>query len=438
MIVALAYIVVLATIMLGSRKLPTGPFLLANAYGMFLTLPCALAYYYLFGGQIGIEYGQYDLQSSIYVWIFCFQASVLLAGYGGYRSGFRYGERNPSRALLHVNAEGATYRLLTALMVALAVGILLYVHAAFDFAYLFEPRRLYEVSREGYGTHYFALGFSLRLAALLLLMSNFKGKYLLFAALMAFSVLTGAKVNTYIIAMFATMYFIVFRRAGKVNGKLLISLALIALPLVYLLIWLTFQDSEVNILELLVAYVNEPWNNFSLLVQTYDRHFHDFFLGKLTLENNIISRIPRPLFPEKPYLFGGFRLADEYFPETVALGIGAPSFGAEGIVYADWGVFGLLMLLGLKWLLSWMLGRITCLLTRDQIGSTRGNFLYFGMLLIMADLYFLTLPPSNNLVDNLFVVAALSLLFGIRRQRTPTAASSQRLRSGELLSSRRS
>jgi len=249
-------------------------------------------------------------------------------------------------------------------------------------------------------------------------MSNFRGKGLLFTVLLAFSIFTGAKVNTYVIIMFAAMYFIVFSRAGRLNLKLLIKLFIIAFPLVYLLIWLTFQDSEINIFELLVAYVNEPWNNFTLLVQSFDLHFRDFFFGALTWENNVVSRIPRLLFPEKPYLFGGFRLADEYFPETVALGIGAPSFGSEGIVYADWGVLGLLMLISLKWLLSWVLGRLTCLLTFNQTGSIQGNFLYFGVLLIMADIYFLTLPPSNNLVDNLVVVIGLSLLFGIKFKRT--------------------
>lgn len=416
MILIIAYVLVLATVLLGSRRLPTGPFLLANAYGLFLTLPCALAYYLLYSNDFGIDYGNFVLQSPIYTWIFCFQACVLFAGYAGYRSGFRYGVRHPPTSLVHVDNEAPSYKLITLLMVILAVGILVNVHTAFGFAYILEPRRLYEVSREGFGTHYFALGLSLRLAALLLLMSNFRGKALMLTGLLALSVFTGAKVNTYVITMFAVMHFIVFARAGRVNGKLLIKLALIALPLVYLLIWLTFQDSEINILELLVAYVNEPWNNFSLLVQSFDQHFRDFFLGTLTWENNIISRIPRPFFPEKPYLFGGFRLANEYFPETVALGIGAPSFGSEGIAYADWGVFGLLMLLSLKWLLSWVLGRFTCLMTYNQTGSIQGNFLYFGVLVIMADMYFLTLPPSNNLVDNLFVVIGLSLLFGIRRK----------------------
>jgi hypothetical protein len=421
-ILIFVYLVILAIILFGYRRLPTGPFLLANAYGLFLTLPCALAYYLIFSGDFGIDYGYYVLKSSIYTWIFCFQAFVFLAGYAGYRSGFRYGVRRPQPKIIHVDSDAPSYKIITLLMVIFAIGILVYVHAAFGFAYILEPRRLYEVSREGFGTHYFALGFSLRLAALLVLMSNFRGKALLFIALLAFSVFTGAKVNTYVIVMFAAMYFIVFARAGRLNLKLLIKLAIIALPLVYLLIWLTFQDSEINILELLVAYVNEPWNNFTLLVQSFDLHFRNFFFGTLIWENNFISRIPRPLFPEKPYLFGGFRLADEYFPETVALGIGAPSFGSEGIVYADWGVLGLLMLIGLKWMLSWILGRLTCLLTFNQTGSVQGNFLYFGVLLIMADIYFLTLPPSNNLVDNLVVVIGLSLLFGIRIRRKHTAS----------------
>ena len=417
MILIFAYLIVLAPILLGSRRLPSGPFLLANAYGLFLTLPSAIAYYLIFSDDFGIEYGYYVLQPSVYTWIFCFQAFVFIVLYAGYRSGFSYGARRPQPTIIYVNNEAISYKMFTLMMVIFSAGILVYVHAAFGFAYILEPRRLYEFSRNGYGAHYFALGFSLRLAALLVLMSNFRGKAFLFIALLAFSVFTGAKVNTYVILMFATMHFIVFARGGRLNVKLLIKLALIALPIVYFLIRLTFQDSDVNIYELLIAYVNEPWNNFTLLVQSFDQYFNDFFFGSLTWENNVISRIPRALFPEKPYLFGGFRLADQYFPETVALGIGAPSFGSEGIVYADWGLFGLLMLVCLKWMLSWILGRFTCLITTNRPLSIQGNFLYFGVLLIMADMYFLTLPPSNNLVDNLVVVIGLSLLFGIGRKR---------------------
>ncbi len=427
MIIALAYLVLVVTILTSARRFPTGPFLLANAYGLFLTLPCAMAYYYLFNNGMQIDYGAYDLNPTVYVLVFCFQALTFLVAYGCYRSGYRYGASRPTRRLLHVNANAWSYKFTTVLMVTISVTTLLYVHAAFGFQYLLEPRQLYEVSRENFGTHYFLLGFSLRLAALLLMMSNLRGKRALFVALLTFSVFTGAKVNTYIIVMFAAMYFIVFHRAGRLNGRLLIKLGLIAAPLVYLLISLTFQSSEVNIFELLVAYVNEPWNNFCLLAQSYGHYFRDFFGGALTWENNVISRIPRLLFPDKPYLFGGFRLADEYFPETVALGIGAPSFGAEGIVYADWGMLGLILLAIFKGLLSWFLGRITCLVSRDQVRQPNGNFFYFGTLLILADMYFLTLPPSNNLVDNLLIVVLLSLVFGIRRVARGVAVPSTRL-----------
>lgn len=427
MIIALPYIVLLLVILASARRLPTGPFLLANAYYLFLTLPCAMAFYYLFSIGPVIDYGSYDLNLDIYLMVFWFQAATMLVAYMCYRSGYLRGLRHPTVQLLQVKVEAWPYKTATLLMTLLSVGTLLYVHFKFGFEFILEPRRLYEASREGFGTHYFLLGLSLRLAALLLMMSDLRRKWIYFVALLVFSVLTGAKINTYIILMFGAMYYIVFLRAGRINIGLIIKLGLIALPLVYLLIYLTFQDSEYGILQLLVAYVNEPWNNFILLVQSYHHHFQEFFGGMLTFENNVISRIPRPLYPEKPYLFGGFRLANAYFPETVALGIGAPSFGTEGIVYADWGVFGLFLLALFRAVQSYYLGRVSAIVCQSNVRQLSGNFLYFGILLILADLYFFTLPPSNNMADNLITIVLLSLVFGIRRVRSFVPATAFRL-----------
>lgn len=427
-VIVLAYVLLMIVMLSGTRRFPSGPFLLANAYSLFLTLPAALLYYASFERNGSIDYGDYQLNAIVYISDFCFQVVSLLLSLALYRWGYQQRQRAPSRHFLAVDTSKASYWRTTSMLIFISVSTLIYVHSAFGFELLFEPRRLYELSRADFGSEFFLLGLTLRLAALLVLMSTARRRALIFVILLIFSVMTGAKVNTYIMLMFATSYYVVFHRRGRIPIALLLKLLLVAAPVVYILIAITFQGVETNIIELLVAYVNEPWNNFVLLAQSYDQHFHHLFGGLLTWENNTISRVPRLLFPDKPYLFGGFRLADEFFPQTVALGIGAPSFGAEGIVYADWGVAGLAMLMLFKSACFWLLGRITSTLVSAP-EARRFGFLYFGLLLVLSDFFFFTLPPSNNLVDNTLIVLVLAIVFGIRvrtKRRPPADVATNR------------
>jgi hypothetical protein len=58
--------------------------------------------------------------------------------------------------------------------------------------------------------------------------------------------------------------------------------------------------------------------------------------GQLTLEEQIYSRLPRLLDPNKPRDFGEFYLAERFFPAAYERGTGAPAFGF-GAQFADFG-----------------------------------------------------------------------------------------------------
>lgn len=412
-VLATGYLLLLIILLNENRKYPAGIFILANAYTLFLTLPAAVAYYVNFKVGDKLEYGDFDLDADIYLAVFYFQIISVLFSLWLYKIGFKQRQIKPVKRFFSVDNTTASYRWMTILLLVISSLTLLYVHSAFNFEYILEPRRLYELSRESFGIHFFALGLTLRLAALLVLLSPFRRKKLIFLALLVFTAITGAKINTYILLMFAAVYFIIYRKNGRISTSLLVKMLVGAIPFTYVLVAITFQGVEANIIDLLIGYVNEPWNNFVLLAQSFDSHFDQFFHGAMTLENNLISRIPRPLFPDKPHLFGGFRLGNAYFPEVVDLGFGAPSFGAEGIVYADWGVAGLGLLMLFNGACSYILGNITSILIRTS-SSRRFGFIYFGLLLIFSNFYFFTLPPSNNLVDNVLIVFGLALVFKIQ------------------------
>jgi hypothetical protein len=62
--------------------------------------------------------------------------------------------------------------------------------------------------------------------------------------------------------------------------------------------------------------------------------------GRIFFEDNVYSRIPRAVFPDKPKDFGSFLLAEIYFPESFELDQGVPAFGV-GATFADFKWFSL-------------------------------------------------------------------------------------------------
>lgn len=211
------------------------------------------------------------------------------------------------------------------------------------------------------------------------------------------------------------MFYLLFSLKIKFESLFKISLALMLMASIMVLI--TFKSSDANFFELLIGYINEPWNNFILLVQSFDHNFTSTFNGQLLFENNITSRIPRFFYPDKPYLsFGGYRLGMQYYSDNIALGIGSPSFGSEGIVYADWGVSGLILLLIYKYACFLILGR---LVSKIQKIPYQYSFIYFGLILIFSDFNFLVLPPASTLIDNIILIIIISLVIGVKFKKTP-------------------
>jgi hypothetical protein len=391
---------------------------LANGLSIFLGFPCSIAFYFIAASGVKIDYGFYNLDIYVYMIIFIYEILTIMFLAMAYKDGYISGIRKPLKTFLAVNSNAVNYKVFTFILVCASISILLYLHYIFDFELISQPRRLYELSRENFGFLFFILGFFLRLSVLLLLMSNFSRKYTLCLIIFLISIFTGAKINSYGIMMIGLIYFIVYKKKGRFEKKDLIKLGSVSLFVAYILTRLTFQnfgDSSVTLLELFVRYINEPMNNIVLLIQSFNEYFEGFSWGNVFLENNIVSHIPRFIFPEKPHMFGVFSIADKYFPEIVDLGVGAPSFGTEGNVFVDWGIIGMLILLFTRCLISWVQGRLTKIITIDLVGLDKYSFIYFALLLIFSDFYLLTIPPAAPLFDNALIISLMALFFGVRR-----------------------
>jgi hypothetical protein len=96
-----------------------------------------------------------------------------------------------------------------------------------------------------------------------------------------------------------------------------------------------------------VTGIFESLANYSDYIRNFDDlvdNLNGFYGGRIFLENEIFSYIPRALWPNKPTLFGSLRLGLEV-PSLVKWTLsltGAPSFGPIGAAYADFGMLGVI------------------------------------------------------------------------------------------------
>lgn len=224
--------------------------------------------------------------------------------------------------------------------VMLACALALYAPILIQFkGHLTDPRRIYELTRIGTGTYFFLSATLCYLALVILL---FKRR-LRAAETAAFSIicmlflwLHGSK-NQMLLVIFILVTYWVYVRGWRVSfprflvfGSLLAALG-ICLFLITNPMLLLGQEG----LRGIASYSDYTRNGMlvidSRLGPTY---------GTLTLQNELYSFIPRPLFPEKPRDFGSLYLAEFFYPYQFERAQGAPAF-SYGTELADFGPLAL-------------------------------------------------------------------------------------------------
>jgi hypothetical protein len=129
--------------------------------------------------------------------------------------------------------------------------------------------------------------------------------------------------------------------------------------------------------------------------------------GRLSLEQQVYTRLPRPLFPDKPNDFGNIYLAEHFFPEAFQAGQGFPAF-MFGIELADFGVLALPLLL-LESFLSGMLLKIFMKSLRRHQGP--GDYI---MVLFASGLTLIPLSGAFLLPEMLILAVAANILHSMR------------------------
>lgn len=296
---------------------------------LILSIP---AYYFLPWFYIHVFGNENSLYAYIYVYGTLAVENVL----------FAYVYTRPTRKLLRL-AVGYSYSNFGSLsLFFLALAALMYLPILLQFPeYILDPRQLYTQTRTGFGVNFFISSAMAYLAAILVLFSRksrfVKASVVLLAS--AILILHGSKGQVLSLALLLVLYAVYVRKHKlKMVPALLSGFGLAVLGLLLFAATMVLGDSPGEMLETISSYSDYTRNAMLVIDSNYPRQY-----GRLTLESNIIGRIPRALMPSKPKSFGAFRLADQFYPEALDADAGAPDFGV-GMEYADFGAFAIVYL----------------------------------------------------------------------------------------------
>jgi len=221
--------------------------------------------------------------------------------------------------------------------ILLFLSILIYAPILYEYKdYIFSPRYIYENTRSGYGIYYFTSSFLSNLAFIFILfkVKCFRGtKIIFFIACCLLSYLHGSKgqILSYI---FIWLLYSVYIKETIYSLKKSLALGILAsIGLVVLFkIFSNIEDGE--FLKFLSNYADYSRNSMLVI----DSNIGPMG-GALTVEENLYSRIPRPIYLNKPKNFGTFYLDEYFYPESFIADQGYPAFGNIGLAYADFGIF---------------------------------------------------------------------------------------------------
>jgi hypothetical protein len=302
--------------------------------------------------------------------------------------------------------------------VVLLAATTLYLPVLIRFRYeLGDPREIYTQTRVGYG-QYFLISIALLYLAFILLLFSKRAKRLEFCLFLlvslGFAWLQGSKGHMLGLFLILALYAVYVGGYKVTFWKFtVISIATAILGVGLFLI--TTPSLLLNGgLAALSSYSSYTRNGMMVI----DSGIGPFF-GKMTLETQLYSRIPRVLDPEKPHDYGDFYLAKRFFPNAYAAQGGAPAFG-DGLWFADFHIFALPILLFLGILSGAMLKLFVNSLKRNP---TPGGFV---LMLFAAGMPLIPLSGTFLLPETIFLALLANALYAFHMTKSVTPVESIR------------
>jgi hypothetical protein len=265
---------------------------------------------------------------------------------------FAYFYRRPTKTLLRFPVAYSYGNFFRLAVIFTAVAFLMYLPVLIQFrAYLLDPRQIYRETRTGFGINFYVSNVFAYLAIILALFSKrswLSNVAVILAATLLVS-MHGSK-GLVLNVVFLVALFVVYVAQRKVGlfPSLLAGLAIGFLALALFAATMALGDNAFDILQSVSEYSDYTRNGMLVIDSKMPLQY-----GRLTMEANIIGRIPRALMPGKPKNFGYLYLADVFFPESFDQDAGAPDFGI-GVQYADFGIFAVVYLAAFAALRGWL------------------------------------------------------------------------------------
>lgn len=228
-------------------------------------------------------------------------------------------------------------------VICLGVAAAIFSEVLFEFKDLIrDPREIYRLTRTGFGQQTFVSSTLADLAIVFILFSrrSWLAKTFVIAGAMGIIFLHGSKSGS-LDVLFLLLLFQIYVTGRKISvvPAMVSSILIVTVIVVLFAVTMPLGDGPAEALEALSQY-SDYTRNAMLVI---DSHLPVQY-GRLTLEANTYSLIPRVLMPSKPKNFGPFYLDDEFYPGTFDEDVGAPAFGV-GVQYADFGYLAVIYVL---------------------------------------------------------------------------------------------
>lgn len=286
--------------------------------------------------------------------------------------------------------------------ILLLAAWLVYLPILIEFRqYLDDPRQIYILTRTGYGLWFFGSTMLATIAFVIYLFKPGRGaaSTLLFLALCtALAYWHGSKgqILTYILIWMLYPIYVERRRISVYRTAGLAALVA-ALILGSFSLFTKVTDNRELFLEV-INYADYVRNAMLVIDDTQaDRYY-----GRLTIESELFTRIPRQLMPSKPKAFGAFRLAKAYSPAMYRKDEGAGAYDI-GMLYADFGPGSLIVICLGSGFTGCAAASLVRLLRQQQSPTA------FLLLLFFSSIPLVPIPGPWYLPETLLVAGMMSM-----------------------------
>ena len=245
--------------------------------------------------------------------------------------------------------------------------------------WIINPRAGYQGFRDSVGPFYAMMTTSLSVGAFLALLAVRRSRIkivLVVIALMPLAYLTGSKgviLTLFILA--AEIYLFTFRRIP------LWALAAAAIPVAALML---IQFGSADFVDVFSYF--DYYFNTTMIYDALTTNHLSYFGGAVTL-SDYWGLVPRGLYPDKPYVYGGVMLSDLIYPGSAALG-STVGFGGPINAFADFGIGGVIaqtIIDPFRWITALLFGFTARIVAAHGADAMKGRVAYVVVLFVLLD-----------------------------------------------------